>query len=168
MPAGFCFAFKASLYLTHMRKFREPTDPLRRIVEHATWLGDQLGLILFQLPPGWQRNVERLLSFIDQLPLQLSHAIEFRDPSWYDSTVFDAMAERSVALCLHDMPGSASPRVAVGPFRVRPVPRRGDEVRRWVSLAHLARLGRLARGDDLDREGYLRLFQQRRRRTLAT
>ena len=116
VPSGFYFAFKASRYLTHTRKLREPTDPLRRIVERATWLGNQLGLILFQLPPGWQRNVERLLSFIDQLPSHLSHAIEFHDPSWYDSTVFDAMAERSVALCLHDMPGSASPRVAVGPF----------------------------------------------------
>ena len=39
VPAGFCFAFKASRYLTHMRKLREPTDPLRRIVERATWLG---------------------------------------------------------------------------------------------------------------------------------
>ena len=116
VPAGFCFAFKASRYLTHMKKLKEPADPLRRVVQCATLLGDRLGPILFQLPPRWHRNVERMRSFIDKLPSRLSHAIEFRDPSWYDSKVFDAMAERSVALCLHDMCGSASPRVAVGPF----------------------------------------------------
>jgi uncharacterized protein YecE (DUF72 family) len=70
--------------------------------------------------------VERLGRFLAALPARLpgdaggprplQHAIEFRDPSWYVDDVFALLAERGVALCRHDMPGSAIDGPAVGPF----------------------------------------------------
>jgi uncharacterized protein YecE (DUF72 family) len=54
--------------------------------------------------------------FLGALPAGVRHAIEFRDASWYDDRVFDALQRFRVALCLHDMPESASPLRQVGPY----------------------------------------------------
>ena len=61
-------------------------------------------------------NVERFAGFLSALPARRRHAVEFRDASWYTDEVFDLMRRRGVALCLHDMHGSASGKLAVGPF----------------------------------------------------
>ncbi len=115
-PARFVFAVKASRYLTHMKKLKDPADPLRRFFNRAARLDPKLGPVLYQLPPRFPINVDRLERFLEALPHRRRHAIEFRDPSWYDDEVFAVMAKHRVALCLHDMPGSASGRLAVGPF----------------------------------------------------
>jgi uncharacterized protein YecE (DUF72 family) len=72
--------------------------------------------VLYQLPPRWPVNLERLTTFIGMLPARRRHAIEFRDASWYRDDVFELLERHRVALCLHDMAGSATARVAVGPF----------------------------------------------------
>jgi uncharacterized protein YecE (DUF72 family) len=115
-PDGFLFAVKASRYLTHMRRLTKPKAPLRLFLGRARRLGDRLGPVLYQLPPRWRANLARLEKFLDALPRGLRHAVEFRDRSWYADDVFGALAARGVALCVHDHPGSESPRAAVGPF----------------------------------------------------
>ena len=92
-PRGFVYAVKASRYLTHA-----------------------FGPVLYQLPPRWPVNLERLETFLAALPRARRHAIEFREPSWYCDEVYALLERRRVALCLHDMAGSASERIAIGPF----------------------------------------------------
>jgi uncharacterized protein YecE (DUF72 family) len=116
VPARFLFAVKASRYLTHMKKLKDPEDPLDRIFTRARELGRKLGPVLYQLPPQLRKNMDRLQSFLEALPGSIRHAIEFRHPSWYDDEVFTALARFHVALCLHDMAGSATPREAVATF----------------------------------------------------
>jgi uncharacterized protein YecE (DUF72 family) len=116
VPRGFVFAIKASRYLTHLKKLKDPVDPLRRLFTRARRLGTAFGPILYQLPPRWPPNLDRLRTFLDALPRGHRHAFEFRDPSWYSDEVLATLAEHGVALCLHDMKGSASGRPAVGPF----------------------------------------------------
>lgn len=72
--------------------------------------------MLYQLPPRWPRNLERLETFLRALPKRAMHAIEFRDPSWYCDDTFALLTRHHVALCLHDMSGSATGRRTVGPF----------------------------------------------------
>jgi uncharacterized protein YecE (DUF72 family) len=115
-PAGFLFAVKASRYLTHMKKLKTPRGPLHRFFSRAKHLGKKLGPVLYQLPPRWRCDIERLRAFLGALPRQRRHAFEFRDTSWYGEEVFTALARARAALCLHDMRGSESPRRAVGPF----------------------------------------------------
>ena len=115
-PAGFLFAVKASRYLTHMKKLKDPEEPLGRFFEAARELGPKLGPVLYQLPPRWPANIERLRTFMAALPPGVRHVMEFRDPSWYAPAVLDVLREAGVALCLHDMPGSATGRARVGPF----------------------------------------------------
>jgi uncharacterized protein YecE (DUF72 family) len=115
-PRGFLYAIKASRFLTHMKKLKHPDEPLDRLFSRARALGPTLGPMLYQLPPGWTVNVERLAVFLRSLPARRRHAIEFRDASWYTSEVFRLLAGHRVTCCLHDMAGSATGRVAVGPF----------------------------------------------------
>lgn len=133
-PQRFTYAVKASRFLTHMKKLKDPYDPLVRLFENARELGGTLGPVLYQLPPNWPVNLERLEVFLRTLPggpegpplrdlgiateahARLRHAIEFREPSWYDDRVFALLEQHGVALCLHDMEGSATGRIAVGPF----------------------------------------------------
>ncbi len=116
VPPGFLFAVKASRYLTHQTKLVEPGRPVERLVERATHLGAALGPLLYQLPPRWSLNLERLNAFLRVLPSALTHVVELRDPSWYVGEVFEALRVHGVSLCLHDMEGSATGLQRVGPI----------------------------------------------------
>jgi uncharacterized protein YecE (DUF72 family) len=115
-PRGFECAVKASRYLTHMKKLKDPEAPLTRLFDRARALGAHLGPVLYQLPPGWKVDRDRFGHFLSVLPPDARHAVEFRDPSWYDAEILTLMERHGVALCLHDMPGSATERTRVGPF----------------------------------------------------
>jgi uncharacterized protein YecE (DUF72 family) len=115
-PAGFLFAVKASRYLTHLKKLKDPVDPLARFFEAARELGPKLGPILYQLPPRFPANPERLDTFLHALPHGFKHVLEFRDPTWHTPDILEALHSAGVALCLHDMRGSATGRLRVGPF----------------------------------------------------
>jgi uncharacterized protein YecE (DUF72 family) len=115
-PPGFVYAVKASRYLTHMKKLKDPRDPIRLFFGRAKRLARAFGPVLYQLPPHWPVNVERLRTFLDALPPARRHTIEFREPSWYCDEVFALLARHHVSLCLHDMAGSESGKRAIGPF----------------------------------------------------
>ncbi len=113
---NFLYAVKASRFLTHMKKLKDPEEPLARFFDNASQLGPRLGPVLYQLPPRWPCNVERFEIFLRALPRGYRHTVEFRDTSWYDERVYELMRRYDVALCLHDMQGSASGKITVGPF----------------------------------------------------
>ena len=115
-PEGFTFAVKASRFLTHMKKLKDPAPPLELFFSRARELGRTLGPVLYQLPPKWPLNLERLRIFLAELPRRRQHVLEFREPSWYHDDVFALLEKHGVALCLHDMHGSASGQLDVGPF----------------------------------------------------
>ena len=118
-PRHFLYSVKASRFLTHMKKLKDPHGPLVRLFDHAKYLGPHLGPVLYQLPPRWPVDLDRLQNFLQDLrsvwPDRI-HAIEFRDPSWYDDRVLALLDRYQVTLCLHDMKGSATDRIAIGPF----------------------------------------------------
>ncbi len=107
---GFVFAVKASRYITHMKKLKDAAAPVERFVELARTLGDRLGPILFQLPPRWKFNAERLDEFVKSLPLGMRYAFEFRDPSWFDPAAYDILKKQGAAFCIYDLEGTGSPR----------------------------------------------------------
>ena len=127
-PAGFLFAIKASRFLTHLKRLRDPEEPVTRLFEHARELGDRFGPILYQLPGNFHRDLERLDAFLAVLPrtlgeiggspraLPLRHAMEFRHPSWYADETRELLRSHGVAMCLHDKAGSAINAPLDGPF----------------------------------------------------
>lgn len=115
VPAEFRFAVKASRYLTHIKRLRQPREPLDRLWTRARHLGRRIGPMLYQLPPRWKPNHERLREFLDAVP-RGPQAVEFRDRRWYSGTTFALLELGAVALCLHDMDGSATEPRPVGPL----------------------------------------------------
>ncbi|HHL39256.1 MAG TPA: DUF72 domain-containing protein [Deltaproteobacteria bacterium] len=115
-PPGFVFALKASRYITHMKKLKDPAAPLEAFMERAARLGGALGPVLFQLPPRWRLNRQRLALFIDALPSGVDFAFEFRDASWFDEEVYALLRSRGLSLCIYHMGEFASPVVATAPF----------------------------------------------------
>jgi uncharacterized protein YecE (DUF72 family) len=100
---GFCYAVKASRFLTHLKKLKDPEHPLQTFFERADRLRHTLGPVLYQLPPRWQVNIERFESFLAALPAGYTHVVEFRDASWLIEDVFKHMERYGVAHCIHDM-----------------------------------------------------------------
>jgi uncharacterized protein YecE (DUF72 family) len=78
VPPLFRYAVKASRYLTHVRRLRDPSEPVERFWSRAMRLGPRLGPVLYQLPPRWRPDLERLGHFLDLVPAA-AQAIEFRD-----------------------------------------------------------------------------------------
>jgi uncharacterized protein YecE (DUF72 family) len=115
-PKQFVFAVKASRFLTHMKKLKDPEEPVERFFSRARSLGRHLGPVLYQLPPGWKLDRPRLEHFLQVLPRNVRHVLEFREPTWNCDDVYALMERHRVALCLHDMPGSATGRFRVGPL----------------------------------------------------
>lgn len=115
-PDGFLFSVKASRYLTHMKKLKDPQQPLEKLLDRVDALGDKLGPILFQLPPRWKLNVERLEDFLKALPDSYRYAFEFRDESWFDDRVYGLLEEHGAAFCIYDLAGRTSPKEITADF----------------------------------------------------
>lgn len=109
-PAGFIFAVKASRYLTHMKKLKDPAEPVAKLLAVAAGFGDKLGPILLQLPPNWQPNPTRLDEALAAFPEGQRLAVELRDPRWLEDEAVDrVLRRRGAALCVYDLAGFHSP-----------------------------------------------------------
>ncbi len=115
-PAGFVFAAKASRYLTHMKKLKDPEAELETYLERMEILGRKLGPILFQLPPRWHCNPERLARLLRLLPRRHRYAFEFRDRSWINGEVLALLEEHGAAFCIYQLAGYRSPLHVTAPF----------------------------------------------------
>ncbi len=108
-PPDFRFAWKGSRYITHLKKLKDPAEPLERMYGRAVALGGKLGPILFQLPPRFPRDLERLSGLIALLRPDYRHAFEFRDPSWHDDAVLALLRQHNLAWCSYELAGFRSP-----------------------------------------------------------
>ncbi len=111
-PRQFLFAVKGSRYITHMRRLKEPKESLRRFFEHVRPLREKLGPVVFQLPPRWQADPERLRAFLRALPKTRRFAFEFRDPAWHNEEIYSLLREYRAAFCIYQLAGFRSPLVA--------------------------------------------------------
>ena len=144
VTGDFVMTVKASRYLTHVRRLRDPAGPVRRLVDAAAGLGDRLGPVLLQLPPDLRADPPLLEECLRQFPPTVRIAVEPRHESWWTDEVKDLLAARNAALCWADRAGQAiTPlwRTADwGYLRLhegaaRPWPRyRDQDLRRWADL----------------------------------
>jgi uncharacterized protein YecE (DUF72 family) len=108
-PAGFCFAAKGSRFLTHMKKLKDPEQGLNRFLDAIEVLEHKLGPILFQLPPNWELDLERLANFVSFLPREHRYAFEFRNASWSVPETYDLLTRHNIAYCIFHLAGIHSP-----------------------------------------------------------
>lgn len=108
-PSDFTFSVKASRYLTHVLRLREPADAVGRLTERASKLESKLGPILVQLPANFPKALDRLEETLSAFPQGLRVAFEPRHPSWFDDSVFELLRGHDSALCLSDRRGPVTP-----------------------------------------------------------
>jgi uncharacterized protein YecE (DUF72 family) len=101
-PEGFRFAAKMSRYVTHVRRLRDPQQPIALFFERLAPLGPRLGPVLFQLPPDLQAEPARLDAALAECPTEARLAVEPRHPSWFNDEVRDVLARRGAALSAAD------------------------------------------------------------------
>ena len=102
-PADFVFAMKASRFLTHNKKLKDPENALENFLPRAELLGAKLGPILFQLPPHWKINLERLDQFLSTLPKTHRYAFEFREHTWFHPESYALLRAHNAAFCIYDL-----------------------------------------------------------------
>lgn len=137
VPAEFRFVLKAPQRITHFARLKEESkDPLDYFLRTARVMADQLGPILFQLPPNLKLDLPRLQAFLSWLPTDVRAAFEFRHASWFDDAVFDALRAVNASLCVADTEEEQTPRVATasewGYLRLRRAVYSDADVQEWA------------------------------------
>lgn len=111
------FAWKASKFITHWKRLTEKCDNSIALLQtRLAVLGPKASIVLFQLPPQFTKNLDRLASFLPMLPRRRRYAFEFRHRSWYDDDVLQLLQRRKVALCISDHADAPAPWQATAPY----------------------------------------------------
>ncbi|MEZ4599160.1 MAG: DUF72 domain-containing protein [Syntrophotaleaceae bacterium] len=101
-PKNFLYTFKASRYITHIKRLLDPESSLDKFLERAALAAESLGPILFQLPPRWKADPDRLENFLRALPKDLVKVFEFRNDSWHAEPIRKLLERYGIAFCIHD------------------------------------------------------------------
>lgn len=119
-PPEFRFAIKASRRITHWERLRLPSEALDYLKDVLRTLGERLGVVLFQLPPNFRADPERLALFLDEVGAELPAAFEFRHDSWFVGTASSLLERSGKALVVNDSDEGTTPiRLTTGMAYVR-------------------------------------------------
>jgi uncharacterized protein YecE (DUF72 family) len=135
-PASFVLALKAPQRITHFARLRSIDEPLRFFCDVARTLGPKLGPLLFQLPPNFKKDTDRLAETLFLLPPDLRCAFEFRHETWLADDVYDLLRRRNAALCIADSEAASTPVVATADFgylRLRDEGYTEADLARWAA-----------------------------------
>lgn len=166
-PGNFRFAVKASRFITHNKKLKDPENALDNFLPRAQALREKLGPILFQLPPKWRVNVQRLDEFLSVLPKgkRRFYAFEFRELSWLNEDVYEVLRCHNAAFCIYELAGFQTEKVVTadwtyvrlhGPGGKYQGSYSNEQLARWA--AQITEWGKSLRGVyvylDNDQSGY--------------
>jgi uncharacterized protein YecE (DUF72 family) len=110
-PDSFRFAIKASRRITHMARLKPESvgDSVSFLYKALESLGHKRGPVLFQLPPNLKKDIERLKGFLPMLPADHRAAFEFRNDTWFDDDVYEALRGAGASLCFSEREDNAPP-----------------------------------------------------------
>lgn len=112
---NFLFSLKASRYITHMKRLHDCKESVDLFYQRMK-LKSKTGPILFQLPPSFKMDKDRLLDFIKNLKKSYLHVFEFRHDSWYNDEIYEILNKHKIALCITDWRGKLSPEELTADF----------------------------------------------------
>jgi len=108
-PENFRFTLKASQQITHRERLKVPSEALEYLLGVVPGLESRLGMILYQLPPFFKSDAQKLEMFLSVLPRGIAAAFEFRHDSWFNEDVYRLLRKFNVALCIHDADDHTTP-----------------------------------------------------------
>lgn len=142
----FTYVIKASRFITHMKKLNDTAEGLANFLDNTAVLGENLGPILFQLPPGWTVNAERLEKFLQILPGQFRYVFEFRNNTWYNDAIYGLLQKYNCAFCIYELAGHLSPIKITADFAYLRLHGPGDKYQGSYSDGDLEKWAHLCRG----------------------
>lgn len=117
VPDDFIFSVKAGRFMTHRSRFSDSClGYLKDFLAVLSALRPQLGAVLFQLPPQWGRDTERLSLFLSRLPQDYRYVFEFRNPTWFCEEIYALLRKYKAAFCLYHFEGREAPAVITADF----------------------------------------------------
>lgn len=136
VPSHFRFSVKASQRITHFKRLKDAEAETKFLLDTVGVLKEQLGVVLYQLPPNMKKDLERLQTFIKHLPNDVRAAFEFRHPTWFDDEVLNTLRHQNLALCISDtddLPVSQIDRTSDwGYLRLRRVNYSDKDLEEWL------------------------------------
>jgi len=115
-PAGFTFVLKAPQRITHFMRLRNIDEPLRIFLDTIRKLNTKLGSVLFQLPPNFTKDLDKLGDLLTQFPMDVRAACEFRHASWWSDDVYELLRSTNTALCIADTEEGTTPLEVTADF----------------------------------------------------
>jgi len=136
VPPEFRFTLKAPKRITHDKRLRpaDVAESVNGFITAASELGPQMAALLFQLPPNFKKDVGLLKEFLALLPPKTTAAFEFRNASWLEDDVFEALRARNIALCFADSETRETPLVHTADyayFRLRDEGYGDADIAKW-------------------------------------
>ena len=134
VPEDFTFVLKASKRITHDRRLKEVEDSVQYLLRTSAALGARLGPFLIQLPPNFKKDLPRLKEFLAIFPARA--AFEFRNVSWFEDDVYEALREKNQAWCVADTGEEGDPPFVAtadwGYLRLRRVVYEESDIATWA------------------------------------
>lgn len=140
VPEDFIFAVKANRFFTHLKKLQVGKADVENFIDKVDLLGKKAGPILFQLPPNWKINLERLEEFLRKLPTHHRYTFEFRNSTWYQDEVYDCLRRFNAAFCIYELAGHHSPVLVTADFVYARLHGPGDKYQGSYSYEQLQEL----------------------------
>jgi uncharacterized protein YecE (DUF72 family) len=134
-PPGFVFTLKVPRRITHEARLRDCDELMGLFWSRARTLGPKLGVLLFQLPPWFRKDLNVLDAFLDQMPPEVRAAFEFRHASWLEDDVYARLRAKNLALCIADTADATTPLVPTadyGYFRLRDEGYQESDIGGWA------------------------------------
>ena len=136
VPGNFRFSVKASQGITHFRRLKDAGHPTRLLLGTISALEDRLGAVIFRLPSDMKKDLERLKTFLKQLPRYTRVALDFRHETWFDDDVLELLRSENRALVVsdtEDLPAVYRERTADwGYLRLRRMKYSAPELKKWI------------------------------------
>ncbi len=137
VPESFRFSIKATQRITHIKRLKNCAEETKYLIETASFLGERLGVVLFQLPPNSKKDAERLKDFLACLPRDKRAAFEFRHESWFDDETLALLRASNCALVVSDTDEKPLTEIIStsdwGYLRLRRTSYDREELREWMN-----------------------------------
>lgn len=103
-PKNFIFAVKVNRYITGIKRLTDVNEALKLFLRRVDILKEKLGVLLFQFPPNFKLNFERLKEFLKILPNYYRSCFEFRHKTWFVKEVYELLHRKNISFCIADWP----------------------------------------------------------------
>jgi len=108
VPKDFLFSVKVWRRISHLKKLKNVKDDFIIFYKRCLILENKLGPLLFQFPPNFKADKERLNNFCSDLRKIIGKkqkaSFELRNETWFNPEIYEILKKYNFNLCFADTP----------------------------------------------------------------